>query len=77
MPGKAAVTVALQPSGDATPAAPQKSCPFVLKKVMDIPPPNILEEGEDGNNAMLRTQAFEICYEFLDLFSATQSTRRA
>lgn len=52
MPGKAAVTVALQPSGDATPAAPQKSCPFVLKKVMDIPPPNILEEGEDGKNAL-------------------------
>uniref|UniRef100_A0A3Q3VWM8 BZIP domain-containing protein n=1 Tax=Mola mola TaxID=94237 RepID=A0A3Q3VWM8_MOLML len=36
MPGKAAVT-----------EAPQKSCPFVLKKMMDIPPPNILEEGDD------------------------------
>lgn len=48
MPGKAAVTVALQPDGDAAPTSPQKSCPFVLKKVMDLPPPNILEEGDDG-----------------------------
>lgn len=48
MPGKAAVTVALQPDGDAASTAPPKSCPYVLKKVMDIPPPNILEEGDDG-----------------------------
>lgn len=77
MPGKAAVTVALQPGGDATPAAPQKSCPFVLKKVMDIPPPNILEEGEDGKKAVLCTAALEIRHEFLDWFGATQSARRA
>lgn len=43
MPGKAEVTVALPAA-----AAPQKSYPFVLKKIMDIPPPNILEEGDDG-----------------------------
>lgn len=48
MPGKAAVPAALQPSGNAVPAAPQKSFPFVLKKIMDIPPPIILEEGDDG-----------------------------
>lgn len=48
MPSKAAVTVALQPDGDAASTAPPKSCPFVLKKVMDIPPPNILDEGDDG-----------------------------
>lgn len=48
MPGKAAVTVALRPNGDVVMAPPQKSCPFVLKKIMDIPPPNILEEGDDG-----------------------------
>uniref|UniRef100_A0A8P4KDH9 TEF transcription factor, PAR bZIP family member n=1 Tax=Dicentrarchus labrax TaxID=13489 RepID=A0A8P4KDH9_DICLA len=48
MPGKAAVTVALQPSGKGViTAAPQKSFPFALKKIMDIPPPNILEEGDD------------------------------
>lgn len=29
-------------------SGPQKSFPFVLKKIMDIPPPNILEEGDDG-----------------------------
>lgn len=53
MSGKAAVTGALQPSGDSGTAAPQKSCPFVLKKIMDIPPPNILEEGDDGKGKML------------------------
>ncbi|XP_015243415.1 PREDICTED: thyrotroph embryonic factor isoform X1 [Cyprinodon variegatus] len=42
MPGKAAVSVALPAA-----AAPHKSYPFVLKKIMDIPPPNILEEGDD------------------------------
>ncbi|XP_037544804.1 TEF transcription factor, PAR bZIP family member b [Nematolebias whitei] len=47
MPGKAAVVVALQPSLNVAPAAPQKSFPFVLKKIMDIPPPNILEECDD------------------------------
>uniref|UniRef100_A0A3P8SXF5 TEF transcription factor, PAR bZIP family member b n=1 Tax=Amphiprion percula TaxID=161767 RepID=A0A3P8SXF5_AMPPE len=47
MPGKAAVAGTLEPSGDVAPAAPQKSFPFVLKKIMDIPPPNILEEGDD------------------------------
>lgn len=50
MSGKAAVAVGLQPGGNANvaAAAPQKSFPFVLKKIMDIPPPNILEEGDDG-----------------------------
>lgn len=48
MPGKAAVALALQPSLNVAPAAPQKSFPFVLKKIMDIPPPNILEEGDEG-----------------------------
>ncbi|XP_063759855.1 TEF transcription factor, PAR bZIP family member b [Eleginops maclovinus] len=47
MSGKAAVTVALKPGGKEAPEAPQKSFPFVLKKIMDIPPPNILEEAED------------------------------
>ncbi|TDH02636.1 hypothetical protein EPR50_G00154660 [Perca flavescens] len=47
MSGKAAVTVALKPSGNVVKADPQKSYPFVLKKIMDIPPPNILEEGDD------------------------------
>ncbi|XP_068434536.1 TEF transcription factor, PAR bZIP family member b isoform X2 [Clinocottus analis] len=47
MSGKAAVTVALQPGDKVDPTAPQKSFPFVLKKIMDIPPPNILEEGDD------------------------------
>ncbi|XP_029997622.1 TEF transcription factor, PAR bZIP family member b isoform X1 [Sphaeramia orbicularis] len=46
MPGKAAVTVAIKP-GVNTVTTPQKSFPFVLKKIMDIPPPNILEEGDD------------------------------
>uniref|UniRef100_A0A3P8SZ44 TEF transcription factor, PAR bZIP family member b n=1 Tax=Amphiprion percula TaxID=161767 RepID=A0A3P8SZ44_AMPPE len=50
MPGKAAVAGTLEPSGDVAPAAPQKSFPFVLKKIMDIPPPNILEEGDDGKH---------------------------
>ncbi|KAK5856638.1 hypothetical protein PBY51_008221 [Eleginops maclovinus] len=48
MSGKAAVTVALKPGGKEAPEAPQKSFPFVLKKIMDIPPPNILEEAEDA-----------------------------
>ncbi|KAI4822138.1 hypothetical protein KUCAC02_007700 [Chaenocephalus aceratus] len=47
MSGKAAVTVVLKSGGNKAPEAPQKSFPFVLKKIMDIPPPNILEEGED------------------------------
>ncbi|XP_056262966.1 TEF transcription factor, PAR bZIP family member b [Pseudoliparis swirei] len=47
MPGKAAVTVALQSGDKVAPTAPRKSFPFVLKKIMDIPPPNILEEGDD------------------------------
>lgn len=53
MSGKAAVAVGLQPGGNVNvnaAAAPQKSFPFVLKKIMDIPPPNILEEGDDGKN---------------------------
>lgn len=61
MPGKAAVTVSLQPSDNAaTTAASQKSCPFVLKKIMEIPPPNILEEGDDGKIKMLHTFALWI-----------------
>lgn len=47
MPGKAAVTVAMKPGGNTVTTTPQKSFPFVLKKIMDIPPPNILEEGDD------------------------------
>ncbi|MEQ2164723.1 hypothetical protein GOODEAATRI_009684 [Goodea atripinnis] len=54
MPGKAAVTVPLPAA-----AAPQKSCPFVLKKIMDIPPPNILEEGDDGVSASLTPAIWE------------------
>lgn len=53
MSGEAAVTVALQPNGDAATTASEKSCPFVLKKIMDIPPPNILEEGDDGKTQTL------------------------
>lgn len=48
---KAAVTEALQPNGNAAAPASEKS--FVLKKVMDIPPPNILEEGDDGKTRTL------------------------
>lgn len=45
MPGQTEVnvTLAMAPSND-----PQKSFPFVLKKIMDIPPPNILDDGDDG-----------------------------
>ncbi|XP_067311714.1 TEF transcription factor, PAR bZIP family member b isoform X1 [Pseudorasbora parva] len=38
MPGKASVTVAV---------GPQKSSAFVLKKIMNIPPPNILADQDD------------------------------
>lgn len=66
MPGKAApVTASLDPSGTVAPAAPQKSFPFVLKKIMDIPPPNILEEGDDGKTeraAGTRAQPIEPVY---------------
>lgn len=48
---KAAVTEALEPKGNAAAPASEKS--FVLKKVMDIPPPNILEEGDDGKTRTL------------------------
>uniref|UniRef100_A0A3B4UQ07 TEF transcription factor, PAR bZIP family member b n=1 Tax=Seriola dumerili TaxID=41447 RepID=A0A3B4UQ07_SERDU len=51
MPGKAAVATVPQPSGTVDSMAPQKSFPFVLKKIMDIPPPNILEEGDDGGGS--------------------------
>ncbi|XP_049602052.1 TEF transcription factor, PAR bZIP family member b isoform X1 [Syngnathus scovelli] len=47
MTGKAEVDVALQPDSTVGPEAKQKSFPFVIKKIMDIPPPNILEEGDD------------------------------
>uniref|UniRef100_A0A3B5ARX3 TEF transcription factor, PAR bZIP family member n=1 Tax=Stegastes partitus TaxID=144197 RepID=A0A3B5ARX3_9TELE len=57
MPGKAAVAAAAQASGDVAPAAPQKSFPFVLKKIMDIPPPNILEEGDDGKQRSANSSA--------------------
>lgn len=50
MPGEAAMATELEPSGNTATASPQKSFPFVLKKIMDIPPPNILEEGEDGKH---------------------------
>lgn len=52
MSDKAAVTVSLQPGGTVATREPQKSFPFVLKKIMDIPPPNILEEGDDGKGRM-------------------------
>ncbi|KAG9343094.1 hypothetical protein JZ751_015313 [Albula glossodonta] len=42
MPVESTVTVVPRPSSD-----PQRSFPFVLKKIMDIPPPNILEDGDD------------------------------
>ncbi|KAK2916975.1 hypothetical protein Q8A67_001349 [Cirrhinus molitorella] len=38
MPGQASATVAI---------GPQKSSAFVLKKIMNIPPPNILEDQDD------------------------------
>lgn len=57
MPGKAAVTAALKSSANAVTATPQKSFPFVLKKIMDIPPPNILEEGDDGKIKNANTSA--------------------
>lgn len=41
MPGQISVTVAI---------GPQKSTGFVLKKTMNIPPPNILEGQDDGEN---------------------------
>uniref|UniRef100_A0A3B4H9D5 Thyrotroph embryonic factor-like n=1 Tax=Pundamilia nyererei TaxID=303518 RepID=A0A3B4H9D5_9CICH len=47
MPGEAAMATELEPSSNTATASPQKCFPFVLKKIMDIPPPNILEEGED------------------------------
>lgn len=63
MPGKAVVTVALQPSGNDATAAPQKSFPFVLKKIMDIPPPNILEEGDDGKiKTLKRAPRLPLCF---------------
>ncbi|KAI4880525.1 hypothetical protein NFI96_026790 [Prochilodus magdalenae] len=44
MPGKTTVNVTV---ADESSNAPQKSFPFVLKKIMDIPPPNILDDGDD------------------------------
>ncbi|XP_037331840.2 TEF transcription factor, PAR bZIP family member b isoform X1 [Pungitius pungitius] len=52
MSDKAAVTVSLQPSDKVDTTEPPKTFPFVLKKIMDIPPPNILEEGDDGKSRM-------------------------
>uniref|UniRef100_A0A8C5G718 TEF transcription factor, PAR bZIP family member b n=1 Tax=Gouania willdenowi TaxID=441366 RepID=A0A8C5G718_GOUWI len=59
MPGKAAVVVALQAKDDVATAAPQKSFPFVLKKIMDIPPPNILEEGDDEKEKLCSSEDVE------------------
>ncbi|XP_062335742.1 TEF transcription factor, PAR bZIP family member b isoform X1 [Osmerus eperlanus] len=42
MAGKATIDGSLELK-----SSPQKSFPFVLKKIMDIPPPNILDEGDD------------------------------
>lgn len=75
MSGKTAVTAALKPSGNVVKADPQKSYPFVLKKIMDIPPPNILEEGDDGKirtrkRALLLVSALLINGEFVDCFDA-------
>ncbi|XP_077474535.1 TEF transcription factor, PAR bZIP family member b isoform X1 [Stigmatopora argus] len=47
MHGKAAMDVALERDSSVEPSVKQKSCLFVLKKIMDIPPPNILEECDD------------------------------
>lgn len=52
MTGKAAVAVALQPDTTVDAAAKEKSFPFVIKKIMDIPPPKILEEGDDGKTSV-------------------------
>jgi len=46
MPGKDTVALVVEQSPVAS--SPQKPVHFVLKKIMDIPPPNILEEGDDG-----------------------------
>ena len=47
MAGKATIDGALELK-----SSPQKSFPFVLKKIMDIPPPNILDEGDDGKTGL-------------------------
>lgn len=63
MSGKTAVAVGLQPGSNDNVAAeaPQKSFPFVLKKIMDIPPPNILEEGDDGKTETSRS-VLRVCF---------------
>lgn len=70
MSGKAAVTVALQPGGDAVTTASEKSGPFVLKKIMALPPPNILEEGDDGKtkNALWFVTPAGSVATFVDLY---------
>ncbi|XP_048871835.1 TEF transcription factor, PAR bZIP family member a isoform X2 [Brienomyrus brachyistius] len=42
MPGESTVTVSLE-----SVSGPPSSFPVVLKKMMEIPPPNILEDGDD------------------------------
>ncbi|XP_023670339.1 TEF transcription factor, PAR bZIP family member a isoform X1 [Paramormyrops kingsleyae] len=42
MPGESTVTVSLE-----SVSSPPSSFPVVLKKIMEIPPPNILEDGDD------------------------------
>ncbi|KAJ8345715.1 hypothetical protein SKAU_G00299080 [Synaphobranchus kaupii] len=44
MPVESTLTIAVAPEPSSS---PQRSFPFVLKKIMDIPPPNILEDGDD------------------------------
>lgn len=47
MPGQTTtVTLSVAPSN----SSPQKPLPLVLKKIMDILPPNILEDGDDGED---------------------------
>ncbi|KAG5832487.1 hypothetical protein ANANG_G00291680 [Anguilla anguilla] len=44
MPVESTPTIAVAPERSSS---PQRSFPFVLKKIMDIPPPNILEDCDD------------------------------
>ncbi|XP_017337124.1 TEF transcription factor, PAR bZIP family member b isoform X1 [Ictalurus punctatus] len=43
MPGQTTVTLSVAPSN----SSPQKPLPLVLKKIMEILPPNILDDGDD------------------------------
>lgn len=47
MPEESTVTVSLE-----SVSGPPSSFPVVLKKIMEIPPPNILEDGDDGKSRL-------------------------